>query len=114
MHANSDSSPAGVGLLILLGKYDRKKHGGRCMQQLLRASEAAEFLNTSKAALYDLVRRRAIPFVRLSERRIRFSREALEKWVTTSSGQSDELYSERSDPRGEVRGPHYLIGDRIQ
>lgn len=51
------------------------------MQTMLRATEAAQLLNTSIATVYDLVRKKQIPFVRFSERRIRFSQQSLEQWL---------------------------------
>ena len=46
-------------------------------QVILTVSEAADFLRTTKSAIYAMVQRRQIPFHRLSGRRIKFFKEEL-------------------------------------
>ncbi len=48
---------------------------------LLNADEAAKLLNVPRATLYELVRSRGLPHVRIGERGLRFTREDLQEWV---------------------------------
>jgi excisionase family DNA binding protein len=43
--------------------------------------EAAEYLNTTPAAIYKMVERRQIPHVRLGDRKLRFDPAVLRDWV---------------------------------
>ena len=43
----------------------------------LNATEASEFLRTTKSGLYAMVQRRQIPFIRVGKRRILFFKEDL-------------------------------------
>jgi excisionase family DNA binding protein len=49
--------------------------------KLLTAEEVACILQVSKARVYELVRRRAIPAITLGERQIRFDETALRAWI---------------------------------
>ncbi|MEZ4287779.1 MAG: helix-turn-helix domain-containing protein [Polyangiales bacterium] len=49
--------------------------------ELLNYQQTAEFLCVPKGTLYSWVHHRTIPFVRLSNRVIRFDRHALQRWV---------------------------------
>jgi len=51
------------------------------MEQLLTYAEAASFLRVPRGTLYSMVSRRLVPHLRLSKRLVRFSKEALERWV---------------------------------
>ena len=50
---------------------------------LLDASEAAELLHVPRSTVYELVRSRGLPHVRIGERRLRFTRGGLEEWVSS-------------------------------
>jgi excisionase family DNA binding protein len=65
----------------------RSKIGDAAVQAILddpkrqmTIEEAALFLGTTKGELYNLTYRRAIPFVRLGKRGVRFRRIDLIKW----------------------------------
>jgi excisionase family DNA binding protein len=48
---------------------------------LLDANEAARLLHVPRSTLYELVRSRGLPHVRIGERGLRFTRGDLEAWV---------------------------------
>ena len=48
--------------------------------QLLTAAEASDLIRLPRSSVYELVRSRRIPFVRIG-RRVLFVREALIEWV---------------------------------
>lgn len=50
-------------------------------EPLLDAQEAAELLHVPRSTLYELVRSRGLPHVRIGERGLRFTRTGLEGWV---------------------------------
>jgi excisionase family DNA binding protein len=50
-------------------------------QPLLTADEAAELLHVPRSTVYELVRSRGLPHVRIGERGLRFTRVGLERWV---------------------------------
>ena len=52
---------------------------------LLLPDEAAEMLRVSKSALFSMVKRGELPFIRLSVRRLRFSREQLLSYISDRS-----------------------------
>jgi excisionase family DNA binding protein len=52
-------------------------------QPLLTADEAAELLHVPHSTVYELVRSRGLPHVRIGERGMRFTRAGLEKWVAS-------------------------------
>jgi excisionase family DNA binding protein len=52
-------------------------------QPLLTADEAAELLNVPRSTVYELVRSRGLPHVRIGERGMRFTRAGLEEWVAS-------------------------------
>jgi excisionase family DNA binding protein len=52
-------------------------------QPLLDASEAAELLHVPRSTIYELVRSRGLPHVRIGERGMRFTRNGLEEWVSS-------------------------------
>lgn len=49
--------------------------------EMLKVAEAARFLKVSKALVYQLISRKKIPHVRLSERRVVIRKSDLMKWV---------------------------------
>lgn len=50
-------------------------------EPLLDAQEAADLLHVPRSTLYELVRSRGLPHVRIGERGLRFTRSGLEGWV---------------------------------
>ena len=48
--------------------------------QLIDAKQAAQLLQVRKARLYELVRLRLVPSVRLGQRQLRFDVDALTAW----------------------------------
>lgn len=63
-------------------------------RQILVAEEVAELLRIDKQRVYELVRARQIPFIRLGERQYRFSAQAIKDFLndggTQAEGNSDE------------------------
>ncbi len=55
---------------------------GLLAQPLLDAEEAARLLHVPRSTLYELVRSRGLPHVRIGERGLRFTRTDLERWVS--------------------------------
>lgn len=53
----------------------------RLEEPLLDAAEAARLLNVPRSTLYELVRSRGLPHVRIGKRGLRFTREGLQEWV---------------------------------
>jgi len=53
----------------------------RLAEPLLDADEAAGLLHVPRSTLYELVRSRGLPHVRIGERGLRFTRGDLETWV---------------------------------
>jgi excisionase family DNA binding protein len=54
---------------------------GLLTEPLLDAGEAAQLLRVSRSTLYELVRTRGLPHVRIGDRGLRFTRQDLETWV---------------------------------
>jgi excisionase family DNA binding protein len=52
---------------------------------LLDANEAAELLRVPRSTLYELVRSRGLPHVRIGERGLRFTRADLQEWVAKNT-----------------------------
>ena len=50
-------------------------------RQILIADEVAEMLRVDRQRVYELVRREAIPVIRLGERQYRFDAEAIRQWI---------------------------------
>ncbi len=50
-------------------------------EPLLNATEAAQLLHVPRSGLYELVRSRGLPHVRIGVRGLRFTRSGLEDWV---------------------------------
>lgn len=50
-------------------------------EPLLDANEAARLLRVPRSTLYELVRSRELPHVRIGDRGLRFTRSSLEGWV---------------------------------
>jgi excisionase family DNA binding protein len=54
-------------------------------QPLLDADEAAQLLHVPRSTLYELVRSRGLPHVRIGERGVRFTRTGLEEWIAANT-----------------------------
>ena len=54
---------------------------GLLAEPLLDAGEAARLLRVPRSTLYELVRTRGLPHIRIGERGLRFTRQDLETWV---------------------------------
>jgi excisionase family DNA binding protein len=52
---------------------------------LLNADEAARLLRVPRSTLYELVRSRGLPHVRIGTRGLRFTREDLALWVVDNT-----------------------------
>jgi excisionase family DNA binding protein len=50
---------------------------------LLTSDEAARLLRVPRSTLYELVRSRGLPHVRIGDRALRFTRADLEAWVAS-------------------------------
>lgn len=50
-------------------------------KQILVADEVADLLRVDKQRVYELVRTRQIPVIRLGERQYRFSADAVIRWL---------------------------------
>jgi excisionase family DNA binding protein len=66
---------------------DRRVVGrsGPLTEPLLDASEAAALLNVPRTAVYELVRSRGLPHVRVGKRGMRFVRSDLATWVAANT-----------------------------
>jgi excisionase family DNA binding protein len=58
-------------------------------RQILVADEVAEMLRVDRQRVYELVRKRAIPVIRLGERQYRFDAEAIRDWMTRGGSTAD-------------------------
>lgn len=63
-------------------------------RQILIADEVARILRVDRQRVYELVRRDAIPVIRLGERQYRFDAEAIEQWI--ERGGSSEITTRAS------------------
>lgn len=61
---------------------------------VLVADEVAEMLRVDRQRIYELVRRDAIPVIRLGERQYRFDATAIRQWIERG-GSSAESEGER-------------------
>ena len=55
------------------------------IEPLLDANEAARLLHVPRSTLYELVRSRGLPHVRIGKRGMRFTRIDLARWITENS-----------------------------
>lgn len=58
---------------------------GLLTEPLLDAGEAARLLRVPRSTLYELVRVRGLPHVRIGDRGLRFTRHDLETWVAENT-----------------------------
>ncbi len=63
-------------------------------RQILIAEEVAEILRVDRQRVYQMVRAKAIPFIKLGERQYRFDIQAIERFLqdggTRKEGANDE------------------------
>src|SRR4051812_34353796 len=62
--------------------------GGRVIdlaEPLLTADDAAKLLGVSRTGIYELVRSRGLPHIRVGERSLRFTRDGLADWCERNS-----------------------------
>jgi excisionase family DNA binding protein len=64
------------------------------MEEILKAGEVAELLRIDKQRLYELVRTRRIPVIRIGLRQYRFSRTAIMNWLEQGGGASHTVPTE--------------------
>ncbi len=57
-------------------------------KQILLAKELAEELRVDTQRVYEMCRTKSIPFILLGQRQYRFSKEAIEKWLTEGGNQN--------------------------
>ena len=55
------------------------------VRPLLTASEAARLLHVPRSTIYELVRSRGLPHVRIGERGLRFTRSDLGSWIAENT-----------------------------
>ena len=58
-------------------------------QNILVAEEVAELLRVDKQRIYELVRTKQIPVIRLGERQYRFSAQAIEQFLNGGGTQKE-------------------------
>lgn len=54
-------------------------------EPLLTTDEAARLLRVPRSTLYELVRSRGLPHVRIGERGLRFTRSDLHEWIAENT-----------------------------
>ncbi len=60
-------------------------------KQILVAEEVAEMLRVDKQRIYELVRTKQIPVIRLGERQYRFSAQSIERFIADGGNQQSEV-----------------------
>lgn len=55
-------------------------------REILVAEEVAALLRVDRQRVYELVRKRSIPVIRLGERQYRFDAEAIREWMARGGG----------------------------
>lgn len=58
--------------------------------------EAADFLNLNIGTLYSLVHKKKIPHIRMGNRIVRFSKEALDKWIAENTVENSQKKGEKN------------------
>ena len=54
-------------------------------ESLMTADEAARLLHVPRSTLYELVRSRGLPHVRIGDRGLRFTRSDLASWIAENT-----------------------------
>ena len=65
-------------------------------KQILVAEEVAELLRVDKQRVYELVRTKKIPVIKLGERQYRFSCQAILRWLENGGSGSETRHEERN------------------
>ena len=65
-------------------------------EKLLTATEVSEVLQIDLQRVYELTRRKLLPCVRLGERQLRFSPQAIERFIADGGNQEGEGASDES------------------
>ena len=60
-------------------------HQLRPSEPLLTADEAARLLHVPRSTLYELVRSRGLPHIRIGDRALRFTRSDLDEWIAENT-----------------------------
>ena len=81
--ANRD--PLGAGEAATTWNGGPVTESGLLTEPLLNAGEAAQLLRVPRSTLYELVRTRGLPHIRIGDRALRFTRQDLETWVTENT-----------------------------
>ncbi len=58
-------------------------------KEILIADEVAEMLRVDRQRIYELVRRGAIPVIRLGDRQYRFNRDVIAAWMERGGNQKE-------------------------
>ncbi len=74
------------------------------MERLLSVKQVAELLNISTAMVYQLVRRRRIPFISIG-RTYRFSPELIQRWLEASAEGPVDTDASRAPQQSKARKP---------
>lgn len=64
-------------------------------KKLLIADEVAQLLRVDKQRIYELVRTKKLPVIKLGERQYRFSAEAIENFLNSGGTQSESKTDEK-------------------
>lgn len=59
-------------------------------EKLMTATEVSELLRIDLQRVYELTRRKLLPCVRLGERQLRFSPQAIERFIADGGNQENE------------------------
>ncbi len=65
-------------------------------EKLLTATEVSKVLQIDLQRVYELTRRKLLPCVRLGERQLRFSPQAIERFIADGGNQESEDASDES------------------
>jgi len=65
-------------------QVEAQRDTGKLTEPLLNADEAAQLLHVPRSTLYELVRSRHLPHVRIG-RGLRFTRDDLARWVRSNT-----------------------------
>ena len=63
-------------------------------KSLLKAEEVAELLRVDKQRVYELVRTKQIPVIRIGERQYRFSHHAIDTWISSGGSHTEKERNE--------------------
>ncbi len=61
------------------------REGQLLTERLLDSKEAARLLHVPRSTLYELVRSRGLPHIRIGDRGLRFTRWDLARWIRENS-----------------------------